>query len=625
MASTASDWTIYVGGVGDNSCQMTPLECGDIGEVTDNRGGTLQTEGFRQTHNNRIAETYRFRTHEPSTSYLLVTEDVAAFLDELRDGDCVTSLQRRRCVTGTCCDWDIIEHYSRVQVSAIQKSGLTASGLNVVDGTPSVIAPFIFNGRSVITNTPASHIDGGGADARLEDTVISVTYCDCQACGTGKCATLFRLKSGGEISYSTDGGETWTVIALCLSASNASEIVCVNGRLIAALGNGHVYYSDSPTGSWELSSGIAGNVSRIRFHGHNIYALSSDVNGRSYVYASIDGARTWQQVLDAGLTPLVDVDVAGSVIVAVGRSGAMYSSQDKGRTWSLTTESVPGALKPDIIAVSLSLTDFRKSDSATAVIADEQNNIYRGNTGSWRRIYAGSRHGASSQEGSRAYLETRLDGNIVWWCREVGGEAIVLKNAGDCTCWKTYSGTVSTGMCSDDNIPPDTYALGCVIDGKVQSIMRCASQEIPCVDAPLFGCSHQGTTYVMRCDDDCEAAYVSIIDDCTNCDECDPDCPTEGCGCAGCVNCLAETNIDEQCIADLVEFVNCAAGCEALTIEDFGYLVQCDQTALVGIGCIDANTVGVYETTCGAAVVFAVCPHDPNVAISIGTEALYSV
>lgn len=632
MAATASDWTLYIESDTGATCKMVAIDCADLGDLSDNVGGTLQSLGARATHTNKVFETRRFRTYEPSSAVLVMPEDSADFIEELRRLDCVTAVQRRLCAeTGDCCAWGTIEHFSDVQIGAIQKTNLTASGVNVIDGVPMVAASVIYGRRSLIRNRDIKYIDAGGAGTSLSDSVIDMTYCDCGSCRAGagnNCQTIFRLTSGGSIEASYDGGETWTPLAVCLSGASPSAIHCADGRLLASVGDGRAFYADDPEGEWTQATGLSGTITKFASNGTIIYGLTVSTNGRYGVVISIDSGRSWNTSLEGVTGEIFGIASAGQYVVAVAKKGKMHVSTNKGVSWSTESLSLPGASAPDIIAVAADTRNGRTASDVVIVVSDHNNNIYKGNLDGWTRIYSGSSHGASSAVGSRAYLESFLNGNVVWWAREVGGKAVVMKNVGDCTCWQRWDNDVTEGLCSDDSIPPDTYVLGCVIDGVVQSVMRCESQEIHCDDSLeyIYGCTVGDTTYVMRCDDDCGATYVSPVNDCAacTCPDCGSECGTCTCdACDGCLDCgVAAQQVNEENLQELIDQLNCAAGCEAITLDDFNYRIECGETALVGIGCIDPDDVAVYEVGCGVSMVFAVCPHDTDTAIAIGTESL---
>lgn len=609
---------------------MVEIDCADLGDVNDSSGGALQAIGARVTHTNKVIEVHRYRTFEPPSSYIIMPEDVSAFAETLIAGDCQTAVQRRLC-DDSCCGWTLIEHYSGVQLSNIQKSGLTASGIGAQDTIPSVTVPFIFSRRTLITDEPPVMLDDGGSDRFIDGTTLAVAYCDCQSCcsgGTG-CGTVFRVTAGGEVGYSTDDGESWAAVPSCALWREPQDIACINGRLFVLAENG-LFYTSDPLGDWKKASTSFGRISRLTSSGAVLYGLYTDTGNRNGVARSVTGGAEWEETGLLTRLSVTDISAAGSHVAAVGEKGKIYHSSDRGINWQTVSPSLPGTAAPELVAIGLAKRVDTNPDCVVGYVADQSNNIYRGEIGgSWSRIYAGSQHGASSSVGARAYLDVSLNGHLVWWAREVGGKMVAMKNAGDCICWKRYEGDVSTGMFDDDSIPPDTYVLGCIIDGVVQSVLRCPSQEIPCGDGfdYVYGCTVGDTTYVLRCGDECEDVFVAPVNDCATCicDSCGSDCQDCSCSgsCDGCLDCgIAASTVDEAKLQDLIDQLNCAAGCEALTLDDFGYQIECGQVALVGIGCIDPDNVDVYEVGGGVSVSFAVCPANKNRAIVIGSEGL---
>lgn len=610
---------------------MTELECADMGDVNDSAGGSLQAIGARVTHTNKVVEVHRYRSFEPPSSFLVVPEDVSAFAEHLIAGDCQTAVQRRLC-SDSCCGWEVIEHYSGVQLSSIQKASLTASGIGATDSVPSVTVPFIFSKRTLITAEPPTMIDDGGSDKFIDGSTLAIAYCDCQSCCTGAtgCGTIFRLTTGGALEYSTDNALSWLPTPSCQMWDRPFDLACVNGRLFILAENG-LFYANDPLGEWSQASTPFGTLNRMSSSGTVLYGIYSDSGGRSGVARSITGGAEWEETSVLTRLKISEISAAGSYVAAVGEKNKLHYSTDRGITWQTVSPNLPGTAVPTLVAIGLAKRVDANPDCVVGFLADQANNVYKGEIGgdSWSRIYEGSQHGASSAVGSRAYLDVSLNGHMLWWAREVGGKSVAMKNAGDCTCWKRFEADISTGMCEEDSIPPDTYVLGCVIDGVVQSILRCESQEIPCGDGfdYVYGCTVGDTTYVLRCDDGCEDVYVAPENDCATCtcSSCGSDCQECSCDgdCDGCMDCgVAASTVDEAKLQELIDQLNCAAGCEALALDDFGYQIDCGQVALVGIGCIDPGGVDVYEVGCGVSVSFAVCPHDKNRAVIIGSEGL---
>ena len=634
MGVKSSDWTLFIESDTGATCKMVEIECADLGSVSDNTGGSLQSLGARVTHTNGVVETRRHRNYEPSGGVVVLPEDSAEFLEELRRLDCVIAMQRRLCANdgAGCCSWREIEHFSDVQIGAVQKSGLTASGLNATDGVPMVSASIMYGTRTRITNKPAIYIDSGGSISSIAESAVALAYCDCHSCSTGilgACQSVYKLTSDGSIHASSDGGDTWIVLASCLSGSNPSAIFCTNGRLLASMGNGTTFYADDPEGAWTLATGLVGNIIRFSRSGTVVYGLADRGGNRYSVVSSIDSGRSWATVLDNIVGEVYDIASAGQYVVVSAKKGRVHVSDNRGITWETVSLSLPGATAPELVAISLDTRNGRSASDVVMVVADHNNNIYKGNLGGWTKIFNGRSHKATSAVGSVAYLDVFLNGNLVWWAREVGGKAVVMKNAGDCTCWERWENDVSTGMCDDDSIPPDTYVLGCIVDGVVQAVIRCESQEIPCDDSLeyVYGCTVGDTTYVLSCDDDCGTTFVSPVNDCSvcTCPECDASCESCSCpeACDGCLDCgVSDQAVDVACLQELIDLLNCAAGCEAITLEDFHYDVECGQVALVGPGCIDLETATVYEVGCGVSMVFAACPHSADTAMVIGTESL---
>lgn len=197
-------------------------------------------------------------------------------------------------------------------------------------------------------------LDGGTA----EEPTVAVTYADIAACG--QCGTyndgtqwIYRAiadDSGGstgisaKIRYSVDGGVTWSDSAVTgLGTNEQVTALRAMGTTLVLLTSAPAYYyaSISPLtgvpGSWtKVSTGfVGGGVGRaITVLSPKEAYIAAD-NGIVYRLGTPGTPVVPMLNGSLGTPDLVDIAASGETIVAVGETGTIIKSSNRGVSWAL--------------------------------------------------------------------------------------------------------------------------------------------------------------------------------------------------------------------------------------------------------------------------------------------------
>ena len=216
--------------------------------------------------------------------------------------------------------------------------------------------------------------------------VVVAPWSLCSVCGSPNDGfkwmyALHTLNSGvaaATILYSTDGGATWTSQAITgiSNTETVSAIDIVGDKLVVVSPTGQGATQSSyfyttinrttgvPGATWtEVNTGHV-NAGEAR----DIYVLSEHevflVGDGGYIYKSVDITAGLTTVSAGGATTVDLSRIAGKgeVMVAVGATGKVVVSNNRGLTWSLTTTD-PSATTLTSVGVR-SATEFWVGDSA---------------------------------------------------------------------------------------------------------------------------------------------------------------------------------------------------------------------------------------------------------------------
>lgn len=209
---------------------------------------------------------------------------------------------------------------------------------------------------------------GSKAAAEVEREVIDVVYGAVTECGscdlpenyTDRIYAVTRSSGAGspgtpsEVVYTVDGGANWAQMNITsLGASVTPSAIEIMGQyLIVVVGEEDAYYYSAinsltgvPDTTWtKVTTGFvaAGSPNDIYVIGGNEAYIVGD---GGYIYKITDIA-SGVSVLDAGNATSADLQrIHGyeDTIVAVGESGAIVKSTNRGATWATTTTSPTSA------------------------------------------------------------------------------------------------------------------------------------------------------------------------------------------------------------------------------------------------------------------------------------------
>lgn len=271
---------------------------------------------------------------------------------------------------------------------------------------------------------------------------------------------LYAGSNGGQLYFSTDGGETWERPLLAIAANAlVHDFYEYNGRLYAAtVGDGVWRLGDSPY-KWEKlgTTGLTNqNIWALAGSGNNFYAA-----GNGGVYLSTDGGQTWT-VRNTGMTYSViqALIVDGGKMYAGTQQGTnatneVWVSEDNALNWRKLGNGLMADFPPNfanrIFEMAVVGGKLFAAGTSGVLMHDgtKWNTAYRGLnivsffslTASGNTLYAGSwYHGiARSTDGGATWTEVNNGLNS----RHVGG---VYKANG-----VLYAGTVYGVMISRDD------------------------------------------------------------------------------------------------------------------------------------------------------------------------------
>lgn len=219
---------------------------------------------------------------------------------------------------------------------------------------------------------------GEKAGPEVEREVLSLTYAnntDCVSCDTSDVYTsrIYALtKSSGagspgtpaEVVYSTDGGATWSqanITGLGTTTDPTRIRVVGNYLVVIVFASNGYYYAPLNTltgvpGTWTLvTAGFVANKQP-----NDMFVLSPNevwfVGEGGYIYKSED-ITAGVTAVNAGVATTADLKRIhgygnGDTLVAVGESGAIVRSKNRGATWATVTLSPTSATVRAVSAVS---------------------------------------------------------------------------------------------------------------------------------------------------------------------------------------------------------------------------------------------------------------------------------
>lgn len=285
----------------------------------------------------------------------------------------------------------------------------------------------------------------GAADVTTE--VVDIVYGDyqnCANCGTPNDGTkwIYALQQTaggssavvGKVLYSTDYGRTWTALAITnLGVGSLVTAIDIVGQyLVVVSSTDNAYYitpinalTGVPSSTWtKVSTGfVAAKQPNDLFveSPNRVYFVG---NG-GYVYVSTNIA-AGVSVLSAGsvtTNTLNRIHGDSGVLVAVGASGTVMKSLNKGNSWALTTTQLSGTLQAVAARTLYSL--WAGNSAGTVSYSDDQGETWTTLTtltgaapsaGVYDIVWASAEVGwiCATRTGPTAVLFATFDGGRTW-------------------------------------------------------------------------------------------------------------------------------------------------------------------------------------------------------------------
>lgn len=256
--------------------------------------------------------------------------------------------------------------FAQEKPKAEKKKTSTASATPTPASTPDVSKSF----QAALSNLRFREIGPATMGGRIDDIEVSPT----------DSRVIYVATAAGGILKSVNGGTSWTVVFdkeevssvgdIAIAPTNPSIIWAgtgeANNRQSSSWGNG-IYKSMDAGKTWKkMGLDATMHIARIVVHPlnpdivyvaatGNLWAASPDRG----VYRTIDGGKTWQQVLkvndDTGATDIAIDRESPTILYAAtyqrrrtvfgfngsGEGSALYRSIDGGETWTKITKGMP--------------------------------------------------------------------------------------------------------------------------------------------------------------------------------------------------------------------------------------------------------------------------------------------
>lgn len=286
---------------------------------------------------------------------------------------------------------------------------------------------------------------------------------------------------GSLISYSTDGGATWTSNILSSSAANGvTSLVADGNTLYMSTGSGFVWSSTNKGASWTQlpTAPDSGSTNGVFSSGDRLYAATQ----AGTLKLSTDVGTSWSQLY--GGDSLLSVFVGATALYAGTQANVEYSLNG-GTNWTATTASPDGSTVLSVLTNGTTLyagtangnveysIDNGANWTATTTQPDSSgvNSLFIGGT----TIYAGTANGNVEilPAGSVLWSPTSFqpDGSAVnsiffyqntWYAGTANGN-VEISNDGGSTAW------TATAAQPDGSAVNSVYATGTTIYAGTQN------------------------------------------------------------------------------------------------------------------------------------------------------------
>ena len=284
----------------------------------------------------------------------------------------------------------------------------------------------------------------GATDVTTEVVdIVYGGYQNCANCGTPNDGTkwIYALQQtaggsssvNGKVLYSTDYGRTWTASAITGLApgSLVNAIDIVGQYLVVVSSTDNAYFispinqlTGAPSSTWtKVSTGFVALKQPFDLHVESPNRVYFVGNG-GYVYVSTNIA-AGVSVLNAGATTtqnLSRIHGDSGVLLAVGASGAVMKSLNKGNSWVLTTTQLSGSLQAAGVRSAYSL--WAGNSAGVTSYSDDQGETWStlstltgsAAAGIFDIVWASAEVGwiCATRTGPTAVLFATFDGGRTW-------------------------------------------------------------------------------------------------------------------------------------------------------------------------------------------------------------------
>jgi photosystem II stability/assembly factor-like uncharacterized protein len=274
---------------------------------------------------------------------------------------------------------------------------------------------------TVLIHRPDGQVPSGEQDINASVTVGSLTI---------------TVGQNGKIAKSTDGGVTWTTIALGLD-KHLNDIKAIGATSFLVVGDDGLILKSTDSGAtWtSLYSGINDNLKQLAVASSKIWIVG---NGGVILVSSLAGD-SWYQQDSRVLTDLNGICAVGeNTLFAVGDAGVILSSSNAGDIWTVRSK---------VTTANLNSVSFSSATNGT-IVGDSGLTMTSADGGSTWSIAAAGPSGVADTMASKGgasavdpQYQTKIR-NISYYDNKnawaVGDAGLVLKTSDGGKTWDRY-------------------------------------------------------------------------------------------------------------------------------------------------------------------------------------------
>ena len=221
------------------------------------------------------------------------------------------------------------------------------------------------NGRIVFAGSPGNAISDTGDIWQIQGPSSTPTKALINVARTSS-GSFVAVGEGGVILRSSDGGGTWTQVALLGGVLNNVAVSPTTGKLVVVGTGGTILASTNDGITWaSKTSGTLNDLNTITVNGAGLF-VAGGANGT--IVTSPDGD-SWTAIPSITVQDIFGSTIKGSLFVMVGASGIIFTSPD-GSTW---TERISGT--PNFLIGAISSLDLLVVSGAGGTILTSPDGI----------------------------------------------------------------------------------------------------------------------------------------------------------------------------------------------------------------------------------------------------------